>query len=202
MRCCYGRSGNCTRKLRGGPAESRWHRSRSCRIRRLPTAGVLSPKRRAREAMSSSISVSPFDCSSAIDELDELEQLHREQPALRLVGILTGGTSGEAGTPLRSSALHSPFGPIGMPGFSTLLRPPRTPWKILVNSSTFRILYEDGPSIAPEEKKAFHHRIQFLLRGISPGLNRRTTRNHGEGRLHNRAWRDSRQSETGTGIAS
>jgi peroxiredoxin len=107
---------------------------------------------------------SPFDCPTAIEELEELEALHQEQPAIEVRAVALHASPDEARQTERN--FHLSFKVIADTDaqMGPLMKPPQTPWKILFDATTLRVWMEDGPSIASEEKKAFHHRVAYLLR--------------------------------------
>jgi hypothetical protein len=109
--------------------------------------------------------VSPFDCPTAIDELDEIQRLGREEPWLDIRVVMSSVSPEEARQTAERFHLTSPVIADTDSRLRNLLSPPQTPWKVLFNTATGQAIMEDGPSIAPEEKTAFHNRVVYLLRG-------------------------------------
>ncbi|HEV3038572.1 MAG TPA: hypothetical protein VHA33_12430 [Candidatus Angelobacter sp.] len=107
---------------------------------------------------------SPFDCPTAIEELAQLETLYQEQPNIEVRAIALYASAEEARQTERS--FHLSFKVIADTEgrIKKLMKPPQTPWKVFFDPKTQHIIMEDGPSIAEEEKKAFHNRIVYLLR--------------------------------------
>lgn len=107
---------------------------------------------------------SPFDCPTAIEELEELEALHQEQPAIEIRAVALHASQEEARQTEQNFRLSFKVIADTDARLGQLMKPPQTPWKILFDLATLRVWMEDGPSIASEEKKAFHNRIVYLLR--------------------------------------
>jgi len=108
---------------------------------------------------------SPFDCPAAIEELDEIQRLHEEQPWLDVRAVMFSANNDEAQQTKQHFNLTFPViaDPDGR--VSKLLAPPQTPWKVLFNPAASLVFMEEGPGIAPPEKAAFHNRVVYVLRG-------------------------------------
>ena len=109
---------------------------------------------------------SPYDCPQSIDELGELESLQREQPSLDIKAIALYESADEVEQTRQKFRLTFPIASDPKATAKELLRPPQTPWKVLMESSNQHVLLQDGPSITTEEKKAFHNRVVYLLRAF------------------------------------
>jgi peroxiredoxin len=105
---------------------------------------------------------SPIDCPVAVEELEELEKLHREQPAIDIRAIALFENAREALQTRQKFQLDYPVisDPTGR--FSGFLKPPATPWKLFFEPVQSQLLLEDGPSVTMEEKVSFHRRASAI----------------------------------------
>jgi hypothetical protein len=108
----------------------------------------------------------PIDCPTAVEELTELERLHQEKPALNIKGIAMHESPDEPLQTQRTFHLGFPIIPDTAAKLRSILRPPETPWKIILDPNG-QALLEEGPSILPEGRIAFRHRASALEEGWS-----------------------------------
>ncbi len=105
---------------------------------------------------------SPLDCAPCRDELSTLESVHDFRPDIAVVALASGSSRQEIEQTRRSYGLTFPL--LEDPSGTLLesLQLPATPWKIVFDLTTDRILMEDPRSITDDEKRAFLTRLSQL----------------------------------------
>ncbi len=104
----------------------------------------------------------PLDCAPCRDELSTLESIGEFRPDIAVVALASRSSRQEIEQTKRSYGLTFPF--LEDPSGELLdsLRLPATPWKIVFDLTTDRILMEDPRSITDDEKRAFLTRLSQL----------------------------------------
>lgn len=103
----------------------------------------------------------PQDCFGCLPELTDLNQLEL-RPDTRVFGLLAFANSDEAAQTRRNFGLKFPVLLDADGHLLRALRPPKTPWKLVIRLSDKRIIYEDPPSVGLRERGAFLDRVEQL----------------------------------------
>ncbi len=108
---------------------------------------------------------SPVSCPTAVEELNELQRLHEDEPLIDIRGIAVHESLEEALQTQREFHLGFPIIPDTEGRLVPILQPPQMPWKVLLDPNDLSVVMEDGPAILPEERVAFRHRADLLEQG-------------------------------------
>ncbi len=102
----------------------------------------------------------PDDCGPCLSELSELNALSRQDAAA--FALMSYASPDEARQTRVNFNIDYPIllDPEG--GLLTVLKPPKTPWKIVIDRRNRRILYEDPPSVTDAEREAFLARLSIV----------------------------------------
>lgn len=91
----------------------------------------------------------PHDCSICLPELSDLNGIHAAVPAAAVVGIMSDADLAGIADARDQLQLHFPVVDDAGGAILRQLAPPTTPWRVLVDRSTGRIMWEAPPSFAP-----------------------------------------------------
>ncbi len=104
----------------------------------------------------------PADCAACLPELAALSRLDEERSDLGVVAVMSFSNVDEAEQTRESFGLEVPI--LQDPDGAVLaaLRPPKTPWKLVVRQSDGKVLFEDPPTVAEEDRASFLERLRRL----------------------------------------
>jgi peroxiredoxin len=102
------------------------------------------------------------DCAPCLSELTTLGRIGQIRDDMKVYGIMSYANPDEIRQTRQNFSVSFPI--LQDPNGHILgsLRLPKTPWKIVVNVHSKRIVYEDQPSVTDAEREAFLDRVAQL----------------------------------------
>lgn len=111
---------------------------------------------------------SPADCAACLPELTDLDRLARERKDLAVVAVMGFSNPSEAKQTHENFGLNLPIVQDADGALIQALKPPRTPWKLLIRRSDQRVLLESPPTVSQDERQAFVAELRRVLGKGSP----------------------------------
>jgi len=105
---------------------------------------------------------SPGDCTACLEELTELNRVAQGQSNFTVYGLMSYATPDEMRQTQRNFNVSFPLLQDARGQVLDSLKPPKTPWKIVVNVDRNQVVYEDMPSVTAAEREAFISRLGLL----------------------------------------
>jgi peroxiredoxin len=104
----------------------------------------------------------PGDCASCLGELSMLNRIPGSRSDIIVLGLMAFANADEAAQTRRNFGLNFPVLIDSAGDITMTLGLPKTPWKIVVDVPSKRVVYEDPPSVTASDTEAFIGRVLRL----------------------------------------
>jgi peroxiredoxin len=102
------------------------------------------------------------DCPPCLSELSGLHRITERRSDVKVYGLMSHASSEEIEQTRSSFGISFPILSDPSGEIAGRLKLPKTPWKIVINLPTRRVVYEDPPSLTDAEREAFITRVSNL----------------------------------------
>lgn len=107
----------------------------------------------------------PGDCPTCLEELTELNRVAVNGSNFAVYGLMSHASTDEMRQTQQNFSVTFPLLQDATGRALDSIKPPKTPWKIVVNLDRRQVVYEDMPSVTAAEREAFISRLGLLAGG-------------------------------------